>query len=127
MSDAVELSFPVEADLLVLARLTAATVAARAGFSIEEVEDLRLVTEELCLSVIGTAKSGTVSLRLASDGGEITIECWMVPGGVDGSGGGASDELSARIIEALVDAQGVLDDGPRAGRWIRTHGGAGVG
>jgi len=34
MSDVVELTLPVKADLVVLARLTAATVASRANFDI---------------------------------------------------------------------------------------------
>jgi len=53
MSDVVELTFPVRSDLLVLARLTAAALASRADFGIEDIEDLRLVVEELCLSVVG--------------------------------------------------------------------------
>jgi anti-sigma regulatory factor (Ser/Thr protein kinase) len=47
MSDVVELSIPVRSNLLVLARLTAATLASRAEFGIEDIEDLRLVVEEL--------------------------------------------------------------------------------
>ena len=53
MSDTVELTIPVRSDLLILARLTAAAMAARAEFGIEDIEDLRLVVEELCISVIG--------------------------------------------------------------------------
>ena len=49
MSEAVELIIPVQSDLVVLARLTAATVASRAGFNVEEVEDLRLAVDELCV------------------------------------------------------------------------------
>src|ERR1700683_666298 len=46
----VELSFPASVDLVVLARFTAATVAARAGFDIDEIEDPRLAVDELCVS-----------------------------------------------------------------------------
>ena len=52
MSEAVELIIPVQSDLVVLARLTAATVASRAGFDVEEVEDLRLAVDELCVSIV---------------------------------------------------------------------------
>ena len=51
MADVVGLSIPSGADLLVLARLTAATVASRAGFDVEEVEDLRLAVDELCVAL----------------------------------------------------------------------------
>ena len=43
MSDTVALSLPVRSELLVLARITAATMAARADFDIEEIEDLGLL------------------------------------------------------------------------------------
>ena len=35
MSEPVELSIPIQSDLILLARLTAATVASRAGFDVE--------------------------------------------------------------------------------------------
>ena len=52
MTDVVELTIPVRADLVVLARLTAATVASRADFDVEEIEDLRLAVDELCISQV---------------------------------------------------------------------------
>ena len=124
MSDVVELSIPVRSDLLVLARLTAATVASRANFGIEDIEDLRLVVEELCLSVIGGATSGTLQLRYRRDGGEITIDCSLAEGddprGEPGSDG--QDAMSTQIIDALVDEHGLdlVDGVPRA--WIRKRG-----
>lgn len=127
MSDVVELSIPVRADLLLLARLTAATVASRAEFAIEEVEDLRLAVEELCLSVIGAATTGTTRLRYTRDHDVITIDCSLAPDNdpaailpLDGSAMvDRSGDLSLRIIEALVDEHGrdTVDGCPTA--WIR--------
>ena len=123
MTDTVELSIPVRADLLVLARLTAATLASRAGFGIDELEDLRLVTEELCLSVIGAATDGTAHLRFVRDDATITIECTLEPeAGSAGVPAGEPDELSVRIIEALVDEHGTRPDGAWPGAWIRKRG-----
>ncbi|HEY6624754.1 MAG TPA: ATP-binding protein [Acidimicrobiales bacterium] len=105
MSDTVALSLPVRSDLLVLARITAATMAARADFDIEEIEDLRLAVDELCLSVVGGARSGTVRLEFTLDGATITIACELDRSGEpsDGPGPGGPDDLSIRLIEALVD------------------------
>ena len=41
--------FPARGDLIVLARLVTSAISARAGFDIEELEDLRLAVGELCL------------------------------------------------------------------------------
>ncbi len=122
MTDVVELAVPVRADLLVLARLTAATLASRAEFGIEEIEDLRLVTEELCLSVIGPSTGGVVHLRFVRDGESITIECSLEPEEGTAAPTGEPDELSVRIIEALVDEHGTTLDGTRSCAWIRKRG-----
>jgi serine/threonine-protein kinase RsbW len=113
MSDSVALSLPVRSDLLVLARITAATMASRADFDIEEIEDLRLAVDELCLSVVGGARSGTVRLEFTLDGATITIACELDRSGErdDGLGPGGPDDLSIRLIEALVDEHRRDDDG----------------
>jgi serine/threonine-protein kinase RsbW len=125
VTDVVDLSIPVRADLLILARLTASTIASRADFGIEEVEDLRLVTEELCLSVIGDAKDGIVHLRFVRDEGDITIECSLQPDEHAQAPTGEPDEpdeLSIRIIEALVDEHGFDLASGRSQAWIRKRG-----
>jgi len=122
LSDVVELSIPVRADLVVLARLTAATIASRAGFGVEEIEDLRLAVDELCLSLVGGDSSGRLMLEYIRDNDVIEISCTYDPGA---EGGGADrvspkhDDLSVRILEALVDQHGrdVASERPRA--WLR--------
>jgi serine/threonine-protein kinase RsbW len=122
MNDAVELTIPVRSDLLILARLTAAAMAARAEFGIEDIEDLRLVVEELCISVIGAMTSGTLHLRFAESDGAITVGCSLSgEGDDDGRGETEPDELSLRIIEALVDEYGEDTVGGRRQAWIRKH------
>jgi serine/threonine-protein kinase RsbW len=108
MTDTVTLSLPVRSDLLVLARITAATMASRADFDIEEIEDLRLAVDELCLSVVGGARSGTVSLEFSLDSDTIAITCELFRSGepADGDEPGEPDDLSIRLIEALVDEHG---------------------
>ncbi|HEX4218208.1 MAG TPA: ATP-binding protein [Acidimicrobiales bacterium] len=120
MSDTVALSLPARSDLVVLARITAATMASRADFDIEEIEDLRLAVDELCLSVVGGARSGTVRLEFTMDGGTIAITCELDGSGEPGDdeGPGEPDDLSIRLIEALVDEHGrETVDGRRRG-WL---------
>ncbi len=106
MSEPVELSIPVQADLILLARLTAATVASRAGFDVEEVEDLRLAVDELCVSVVNGSSSGRLELTFISNADDVEVTC-VVIGAEPPDEGLASDhselDLSVRILDALVD------------------------
>ena len=126
--DVIELRLPVAADLIVLARLTTATLAARAGFDVEEIEDLRLAVEELCLTLGPSDQRGTLHLEFFQSDHEIEISCTLeaeTPGlrGADVNGVSPvptlEDDLSDRILEALVDAHGydTRDANPRA--WLK--------
>jgi anti-sigma regulatory factor (Ser/Thr protein kinase) len=124
MSDVVELTFPVRSDLLVLARLTAAALASRADFGIEDIEDLRLVVEELCLSVVGNETNGTIHLQYTREDGLITVGCSLSregssDGRSDGRADGEANAMSLRIIEALVDEYGENMVADRRQAWIR--------
>jgi anti-sigma regulatory factor (Ser/Thr protein kinase) len=128
MSDVVELTIPVRSDLLVLARLTAAALASRADFGIEDIEDLRLVVEELCLSVVGNETNGTIHLQYTRDDGLITVGCSLsreggsdgrADGPADGPADGEANAMSLRIIEALVDEYGENMVADRRQAWIR--------
>ncbi len=112
----IELSIPVPADLVVLARLTAATVAGRAGFGVEDIEDLRLAVEELCLSLVGGGKDGRLHLTYECENDAITVTCRYEDG--DGGAAADADDLSLRILDALVDEHGhsALDGQPSA--WL---------
>ncbi len=121
-SGVVELAIPVESDLLVLARLAVSTVASRSGFDIEEIEDLRLAVDELCLSVLDGRRSGRLHLRFDGTSGQIEVSCHhdgtgVVPERSDAYTDGLTDELSGRILDALVDEHGpVVRDGWRGAR-----------
>jgi serine/threonine-protein kinase RsbW len=129
MSEIVELTIPVRADLVVLARLTAATVASRADFDIEEIEDLRLAVDELCSSLAHAGGDGRLDLRFSIDDGQIEVSCShrggsIVPGATNE---GLLGELSARILDALVDEHGQeMEDGQRRA-WLRKRRTAHVG
>jgi serine/threonine-protein kinase RsbW len=122
MNDPVELTIPVQSDLVVLARLTAATVASRAGFDVEEVEDLRLAVDELCVSIVNGADSGRLNLTFLADDGSVEVVCILdgpppAPGQND-EGYGEHD-LSIRILDALVDEHGEDTGDGRRRVWLR--------
>ncbi len=117
--DVVELSIPVKADLVVLARLTAATVASRAGFGVDEIEDLRLAVEELCLSLVGPDDNGRLRFAYRRTDDAVTITCAFEPEAAGAAVSRTGDELSLRILDALVDEHGRTDGGGDPTAWLR--------
>lgn len=122
VSDVVELVIPVDADLVVLARMTAATVASRANFDVEEIEDLRLAVDELCISLVQGGTDGRLEVRFTRNDDEVEVECVYHPIPSSQSGWNleeALEGLSARILDALVDEHGVDDGGEHRRAWLR--------
>ena len=122
--DRIELRFPARGDLIVLARLVTSAISARAGFDIEELEDLRLAVGELCLLTLqgSDARSGDLCLELTVLGDAIGVVCTLERAtAADVSGPECAEiaQLSERILDALVDEHGreSLDGFVRA--WLR--------
>ena len=101
-----ELSIPVQADLVVLARLTAATVPPGPASGVEEIEDLRLAVEELCLSLVGPDDDGRLRFAYQQTDDAVTITCTFEP---EGAGG---PERAGEPGGAAMGARG----GPGSGR-----------
>lgn len=111
----VRLEVPAAPEFLRISRIMAAGVASRVGFTLDEVEDLRIAIDELCFSLVGPRRrTGTIVLRYIFDTDQLAVE---------GSGrftdGLGSDPvvsaLSEQILAAVVD-ECVLstdEDGPR--------------
>lgn len=124
MTDEIELEIPARAELLQLVRLTAGVVAARAGLGLDDVEDLRLGVEELCLSLLGSPgdTSGRLALRYGWDDEVVEITCTLVteaPPGPEGPVGDLAHELSSQILDALVDEHGTSPIGATPQAWLR--------
>jgi serine/threonine-protein kinase RsbW len=122
--DRVELKFPARGDLIVLARLVTSAISARAGFDIEELEDLRLAVGELCLLTLhrSDARSGDLCLELTVLGDAIEVVCTLERAAAVDLPGPEGDELarlSEQILDALVDQHGreSLDGSVRS--WLR--------
>jgi hypothetical protein len=122
--DRVELTFPARGDLVVLARLVSSAISARAGFDIEELEDLRLAVGELCLLALqGTdAHQGELRVEFTCSSDALDISCTLISAGPlpdAWSGGAESLQLSEQILAALVDQYGRDDQDGMARAWLR--------
>ena len=112
--DEVRLAVPAMPEFLRLARVTAAGLASRMGFTFDQVEDLRLAIDELCFGLTGAhGRPGTVQVRFLLHDSALVVE---------GEGQFEDShrltelsELSKVILDALVDEHELLTDeqGPR--------------
>ena len=119
--DKVRLAVPALPEYVRLARLTAAGLASRLGFSFDEVEDLRIAVDELCYLLVGPeGRDGSITLTFALDGQGLVIEGL----GIEGPGQAEFAELSEQILAAIVDEYAVTRaDGAVAFRMVhKRHG-----
>lgn len=127
LSQTADLTFPADPDMVMLARMVAAAAASRAGFSIEQVEDLRLAVNELCLGLIGAhAVEGTLQVSFAwgEDVVEVNASYHHRQEGATGSGDrsrSTEQELSTRILETLADEYGVEQGAGTPQAWLRVR------
>lgn len=110
----IRLTIPARPEFLRLARLAAADVGSRAGFTYEEIEDLRIGVDELCHVVMGDHENGTPDGSAA----EVILEFILGPEVVDVHGEGPAgaqpqSDLSRTIVAAVVDEHEVQQDGSR--------------
>jgi hypothetical protein len=121
--DVIRLSFPAEGDLMVLARITGATVAATAGFAVDAVEDFRLAVEELCL-LVQRHRKGTLHLEFLPSDQDVEVRCRLRAAGMlDTDDREARDDVahqfSQQILDSISDAWGEGTDGSESYMWFR--------
>ena len=99
----VRLELPAAPEFLRISRIMAAGVASRVGFTLDEVEDLRIAIDEVCFSMVGPkGRAGTITLRYRLDADHLVVE------GTGQFSDGLSNEpvvsaLSNQILAAVVD------------------------
>lgn len=102
------LTVPALPEFLRVARVTASGLASRLGFSLDDVDDLRLALDELCFTLIDRPLSAEeLSLRYVLDGPTLTIHGTSATGP---SAPVALNELSRQILTALVDDHRLWED-----------------
>jgi serine/threonine-protein kinase RsbW len=94
----VEFGMPADPQYVRVARLVAGDMAERAGFSVDELDDIRLAVDELCAILIG-ADGSPLELRMQAIGGELVIN-----GTTAGPAPVVPSELSETLLRALVDS-----------------------
>ena len=106
----VRLTMPATPQLLRVARLTAAGLAGRLGFSFDEIEDVKIAVDELCFTLVGSrGRPGTLSLRYVMESDRLVIEG---TGALDGTAADpVPSELSSQILTAVVDEHELSRDG----------------
>ena len=86
-----------------MTRILAAGVASRVGFTLDEVDDLRIAIDELCFSLVGPrGRSGTVTVRY-----EILPDGILVEGAAHFNDGDHHapllSPLSMQILDSVAD------------------------
>jgi hypothetical protein len=128
----IQVDLPAHVDFVVLARFAAATLASRANFDLDEIEDLRLAVDELCISFGPVEDNKSLSLDLEHSDDTVRVTCKFEPlrevdaADVDSPGGidwKRTDDFSRLLLDALVDSHGRgLRDGTRCA-WLEKRGG----
>jgi serine/threonine-protein kinase RsbW len=71
----VRLEVPASPEFLRVARMMAAGVASRLGFTLEEVDDLRIAIDELCFCLVGrNGRPGILALRYVMGPDGLVVE-----------------------------------------------------
>ncbi len=134
--EVVEISFPGSVDFVVIARFTAATIGARAGFDLDDIDDLRLAVDELSISFGPIDTDSFLRYEFVRDGDTVTVRFTRepAPGRAPGDMQRAEDsagqsqrdmanwmqarELSAVLLDELVTAHGRQITDGRSVAWL---------
>ena len=77
--EVIGISFPGSVDFVVIARFTAATIGARAGFDLNEIDDLRLAVDELSISFGPLDGDSFLRYQFVREGDTVTVRCTREP------------------------------------------------
>ncbi len=126
--EVIEISIPGSVDLVVLARFTAATIGVRAGFDLDEIDDLRLAVDELSVSFGPVDDETGLRYAFIREGSTITVRCTREPTEGGGTGGALrerdmtdwqqSRELSTQLLDELVTEHGREIAHGRSTAWL---------
>ena len=113
-TDRIILTVPNDGDYVALARFAAGIVAVRAGFELEEVQDLQLAVDEMYASSGIPRRGGTVQIEISRSNSGVSMSLtYSLP--LEGLASDLDDdhvstELSLQLLSALVDDHGSSTD-----------------
>jgi anti-sigma regulatory factor (Ser/Thr protein kinase) len=119
-SDHVLVEVPASTGHLRLVRLLVSSVATSHGADLNDLEDLRIATGEICATVIADAGPGDrlvarAEVQAAADGEVVLRVRATVPGLTDTE---PMDELSSMVLDAAADEHGVEPDVSGTTAWF---------
>ena len=111
-ADVVQLDLPLNHRHASTVRVVAASLAADLGFSVDEIEDLRLGVDEAVSVMADVDAAGDARLHLTFESDDRTITVRVIRTNVAQQLTTADvDTLAVRILQAVVDRFEVGDDG----------------
>jgi hypothetical protein len=130
--EVIEISIPGSVDLVVLARFTAATIGTRAGFDLDEIDDLRLAVDELSVAFGPLDAETRLRYAFLREGDTVNVRCTREPSDDEvevGAGHSERDlidwqqarELSAQLLDELVSTHGREIANGRSVAWLTKH------
>jgi hypothetical protein len=108
--DTVSIHIPASPAYLQVVRLTAAGLASRLGFTLDEIEDLKIGVDELCAYLTGAqGRDGTLEIDFHVGDSELTIEGrgLLAPGQKVRT---ELTEFSKMILSTVVDTAALEQD-----------------
>lgn len=112
MSDHVDLDLPLHSRHATIVRAVTASIAADAGFSVDDIDDLRLGVNEAIsvLTDVDDVGDGRMVVRFRRTLGEVRVAAWRT-GRADVVAPADLDDLAKKILDAVVDEYDVDDGG----------------
>lgn len=113
--DTISLSIPASPEYLRVVRLVAAGLASRLGFTVDEIEDLRIAVDELSAYLTGAqGRDGSLQIdfALGDDSLEITGIATLAPGQKVRA---ELTELSKAILGTVVDSASLREHDGKPG------------
>jgi serine/threonine-protein kinase RsbW len=118
----VELRIPARGEFLVLARSTAATMAARLDFTLDRLEDLRLAVDEAAALLLPGTPDGAdlVCRSTANDAGDGLVVSVHAPRGAGDHAAPGPGTFGWTVLTALTDEVRVEAGESEVTIWLRT-------
>lgn len=113
--DTISLSIPASPEYLRVVRLIAAGLASRLGFTVDEIDDLRIAVDELSAYLTGAqGRDGSLSIDFTLDGDTLSIRgiADLKPGQKVRD---QLTELSKAILGTVVDQAALADQDGKPG------------
>jgi hypothetical protein len=130
----IDMTIPSSGDLIVLARFAVAAIGARAGFDLDEIDDIRLAVDELPISLGPLHKDTCLRFEFLRLDDTVIVRCSEAMSGVSNGDREKNDvvnwqqakELSEQLLQELVDQHGRHVTKGRSVAWLkkRRSGGA---